>query len=639
MDSVSTINLNPEQQLAVSHFEGPCVVTACPGSGKTRVLTSRVIHLVREKNVSPRNILCLTFTNKAADEMKQRIVAELGDEASTVWVSTFHKLCLALLRKYGELINLSKDFTIYSSNEQEELMAKLARMNDYEMPSKYTLKKMVKAINDFREDTVDFKHHLKELNNVEAEICKQYISTLGQLNAVDFSGMLYQAWLLIKSNKAVQDSLSNRFQFVLVDEFQDTNHIQYDIVKLIAQHANLFVVCDPQQSLYSFRGAKPENIQYIAKHFDDTKTINLPRNYRSRRPILEIAERFIRHNAGAEDVELIAEQGHGPCVTTWVCPDPEVEASRVAYQIMNLKQQHGYNWKDFAVLYRVNSYSRSPEMALRTRSIPYKVVGGFSFFDRSEIKTTLAYMSLLVNPFDTINFARAISNPKRGVGDDSIGKLERIAHQTGAPILEICKTIDKNEQEKIGGKTKTTIMQFAELVEKHRKSLDAGEKISKVTDRFIKESGFYESTKKLSQTEQSDKSRIDNLDEMLSSMVEYENRRPNSSMLDYLHSIQLVSGDLLEDNGKAQEDCVQLLTIHSAKGLEWPCVFMIGVEAGSMPHARAQTQKEFEEERRCCYVGITRGKIHLNLSYCLSRRNRPTGPSIFWEEMFPDGQD
>ena len=444
----TALNLNPEQQLAVSHFEGPCVVTACPGSGKTRVLTSRVIHLIREKNISPRNILCLTFTNKAADEMKSRIVTELGEEASTVWVSTFHKLCLALLRKYGELINLPKDFSIYASDEQEELMAKLARMNDYDMPNKYTLKKMVKAINDFREDTVDFKQHLKELNNIEAEIVKQYVTTLAQLNAVDFSGMLYQAWLLIKDNKVVQDSLSNRFKFVLVDEFQDTNHIQYDIVKLIATHANFFVVCDPNQSIYSFRNAKPENIKYIEKHFVGTKSINLPRNYRSRKPILEIAERLIRHNPDAEEVELIAEKGNGPCVTTCVCVDPEQEASRVAHQILYLKQEHGYNWKDFAVLYRVNSYSRSPEMALRTRSIPYKVIGGFSFFDRSEIKTTLAYLSLLVNPYDTINFARAISNPKRGVGDDSIGKLERIAQQTGAPILDICKSIEKNEQEK-----------------------------------------------------------------------------------------------------------------------------------------------------------------------------------------------
>ncbi len=619
------MNLNEQQKLAVAHHLGPCIVTATPGSGKTGVLTSRVIALIKEKNVDPRNILCLTFTNKAANEMKERILAELAQDnvdAGSIWISTFHKLCLAILRKHGHLIDIPPNFSIYSSKEQEELMGKIARMRGYENSSKYAIMHLIKAVNDFREDIVDFEQHIQELKPTEVDIVKEYQETLDELNAVDFSGMLYKSWLLLKSHPVVVESLSKRFKFVLVDEMQDTNHIQYDIIKCIANHGNLFVVGDTNQSIYSFRGAKPENLQQLRKDFENVSEVVLPRNYRSTSPILEAAQNLIRNNEDAKNVELHSDRGSGASIKISDHMYPEDEAEWVAFQIKALRQTYNYAWKDFAVLYRMNSLSRAPEMTFRANNIPYRILGGFSFFDRMEIKAALSYLTLLVNPRDTINFNRAITHPKRGLGGESIGRLEFIC-KNGESIIDAARN---SQDVKLTTKARSNLKIFVDMIDKYS---DKKCKLSELAEGLIKESGLYEYIKTLPEKTEADKSRLENLDELIAGIAEFEQRRSKCSLVDYLQSIQLI----VTKDEDSNDDTVKLLTIHSAKGLEWPCVNVIGVEQGCMPHARAESEQGVAEERRIMYVSITRSKSHLGLSYCHTRRRRSAGKSQFLDEI------
>lgn len=625
------MQLNKQQELAVSHYLGPCIVTAVPGSGKTRVLTSRVVSLIRDKGINPKNILCLTFTNKAANEMKERILHELSEDsadASLVWISTFHKLCLAILRKFGNQVDLAPGFSIYSAKEQEDLMLKIARMHEYEASSKYAVQGLIKTVNDFREDVTNFKQHLVGLTSTEAEIISEYQDTLNNLNAVDFSGMLYKAWVLFKNNPAIVEKLAERFKFVLVDEMQDTNHIQYEIVRGIAQHSNLFVVGDYQQSIYGWRGAKPENLNKFKKDFVDVNEVILPRNYRSTTPILQAAQKLIRNNYDAEDVELHSDRGSGPDVRIRCHYDPERESETIVHDIQALHHAYDYQWKDFAVLYRMNSLSRSPEISLRSNGVPYKILGGFSFFERMEIKTALSYLTLFVNPHDTINFARAITHPKRGVGTDTIGKIERLCGHAGTPILEAITQTDQIP--KMTTKAKTNLKSFAELFAKYKQE-EENLSLSELTEGLLKESGFWEYIKTIPEKEIVDKSRFENLEEFLSGVVEYQNRRPSATLADYLQSIQLLANDI--SNEDENEDAVRLLTMHSAKGLEWPCVHIVGAERGCIPHSRAERERGDAEERRLMYVAMTRARDYLSISYCETRRGRLAGRSRFLDEI------
>jgi len=622
------MQLNEQQKLAVAHYEGPCMVTSVPGSGKTRVLTARTVWLIKEKKVDPRNILAITFTNKAANEMKERILRELAEDnidGSSIWISTFHKLCLAILRKHGSFVDVSPNFGIYSSREQEELMMKIARMNNHPDPSKYGIMHLIKAANDFREDIIDFQQHIKELSPTEVDIVQAYQEFLDKHNVVDFSGMLYKAWMIMEKTPAVVKSLRKRFQFVLVDEMQDTNRIQYEIVKHIAGHGNLFVVFDENQCIYKFRGAKPENLQQLRDDFNNVNEITLPKNYRSTSPILDVAQRLIRNNKNAEKVELHSVRGDGPDVRVISHRHADEEAYDLAYHIKSLREIHGYNWKDFAVLYRTNSLSRAPEMALRSSDIPYRLVGGFSFFDRMEIKAAFSYLALLSNPNDTINFNRAIARPKRGLGPESIGQIERICEETGKSILEVAK--NAKGIPKLTVKSRANLETFVELIERHSNKKG---KLSELAEGLIKESGLHEHIRLLSQKTEEDKSRIENLEELISSIVDYEEQHPNNTLTDYLQSIQLMaSADKVEED----EDAVKLSTIHSAKGLEWPSVNIIGVEEGCIPHFKCKAPKEVEEERRLLYVGITRAKNNLTISHCHYRRQRQVDRSPFLYEI------
>lgn len=628
-----TVRLNPEQQEAVEHLNGPCIVTAVPGSGKTRTLTARVVRLI-QRGISPKNLLCLTFTNKAANEMRERVAQQIGEMSSSIWIGTFHGLFLAILRKFGSEVGLTEGFSVYDDHAQETLIEKIARMQEYRTDGR-AVRYLAKIANDYRENIENFEDVAQSLNDSEKAIVREYIETLDEFNAVDFSGILYKTYLLLKKSPSTAEYLSNKFKYVLGDEWQDTNTIQYEISKIIASHGNLFVVADRNQSIFSWRGAKPGNLDTMKADFPNLREIVLPRNYRSTRQILQRAERLIRHNSDAADVQLISEVGDGPDVLLVPFSNAEAEARGVAETIFGMRRR-GHKWNDFAVLYRINSQSKLPEIELRQNGIPYRVMGGFSFFDRKEIKTALSYLSFLANPRDTIAFARAIATPRRHLGPTTVGKLERLCQQHGQSMLEVCQRDDLDFLGPLGGKN---LHSFISLIEKYREAEANGTMtLSQIANGILRDSGYYDFISEESKADKDWQKRIDNLNELIVGMSEFESRRSKSKVSDYLQSIELITSDSSDD----EQDAVTLLTMHSAKGLEFPVVFIIGVEHEIIPHKAAILERGEEEERRLMYVACTRAKRQLVLSYARFRsrydrsgihKNIPSYPSQFLNEM------
>jgi len=632
------MQLNPEQLEAVNHFQGPCLVTATPGSGKTRTLTARTVSLVRERGVNPRNVLCLTFTNKAAREMRERIGKEVGQAAAEITIGTFHSIFARYLRKYGRLVGLEGNFTILDQDDQWELMAKVARMEDYEC-KKDEIKGLAEAIDSSREGLESLLEVRQGLTDIQLDIIREYLRTLDRTNCVDFTGILFKTYKLLKDHPSVINELARQFQFVLVDEGQDTSKIQYEIVKMLTMpHRNCFIVADIDQSIYSWRNARPENLRQFVEDFGGVRQIRLPRNYRSTAPILHAAQRLIRHNEGSEEVVLISERGEGNAIQVYEHVSGEDEASRVAEEVLLLRKRSNLKWKDFAVLYRTNAMSRALEMQFRRLQIPYKIVGGFSFFDRSEIKTSIAYMMFLENPFDTIAFTRAIKNPKRKIGDTVIGRLERICQAEGISMLQACR-----ENPKVKGMTKLgqqNLASFIQLYEAYRAKYAGGMPLGQLATGLIKETGFLGHIEELSKTDQDHAKRIDNLREFFTSIAEFEKKARTPTLTDFLQSIQLISDVDEADTG---DDVVQLSTIHSAKGLEWPVVHIVGAEEGLLPHSRALAETGHdEEERRLFYVAMTRAQDQLYVHFTQMRTamnvrsggafNSQSVPSRFVEE-------
>lgn len=626
--------LNAEQTLAANHFNGPCIVTAVPGSGKTSTLTQRVVNLINRK-IDPDNILCLTFTNKAANEMRERIDHKIGSISSKVWISTFHGFFLAILRKHGDLIGLSSNFSIYDDKDQTSLMEKIARMHDYDT-SAPVISSIIKYANDSRENLVSLDDYT-EISPEEKAIIEEYYTLIDQSNAIDFSGILYKTYNLLSKNKAICETLSKRFKYILGDEWQDTNIIQYEVIKMIASHSNIFIVADAAQSIFSWRGAKPENIQKIKKDFDNVTEIILPRNYRSTAKILKAAQNLIRNNYSSKDVTLIPEKGDGKEVVVTQYAHPDDESFAIANKIKNIKQQTNCNWDSFAILYRTNMLSKTPEIMLRKLGIPYKIHGGFSFFDRSEIKTSLAYLSFLCNEHDTIAFTRAIQTPKRQIGDSAIGKLERICQQQKISMLEACKKADLISA--IPNAGKKNLSDFLKVVDRYKKMQTDGNRMSVLATGFLKDTGLYDYMVEESKQDQDFKKRVDNINELLLSIADYELQKPQAKLSDYLQSVEIMT----TDTNNETDDTVALLTMHSAKGLEFPYVFIIGCEDGIIPHNNSIREGDISEERRLLYVGISRAQVQLEISHCSFRKvfyqnsgkSKESKPSRFLEEIFP----
>lgn len=619
--------LNTEQKLAADHFNGPCLVTAIPGSGKTSTLTTRVINLVKKYNVEPQNILCLTFTNKAANEMKERISANIGDVSEKIWISTFHYLCLKTLRKYGDRVGLSSSFTIYDDKDQKLLIKKIARMQGIENITDPSVNYISKVINDFREELEDGSYFGELLSPEHSSIASEYLSILDEFNAIDFSGMLYKMWQVLQ-NQTVSDILSNRFKYVLVDEGQDTNKIQYEIVKKIAAHQNLFVVGDYCQSIFSFRSARPENLKLMMKDFTNVQNITLYKNYRSTSKILESAERLIKKNE--PNVTLKSERGDGYSVHIADYLDQNEESISIANRMLSFHNQ-GYKWKDMAILYRINSQSQALEMACRIHSIPYRVVGGFSFFNRKEIKDALSYLKFLCNPDDTISFARAISEPARKISDITIGKIERVCQKNKISIIDACDRIDQIPG--ISSSAKNNLRQFIEVTQQYKKKIGSV-KMSEIANGYLLDTGYFGHIENLSKEDSSSKRRIDNLNQLIVSISDYEQKNSKSKISDYLQSVQILSEQINEED---DDDAVSLMTMHSSKGLEFPVVHIISCNEKIIPYYLSVSESEIEEERRLMYVGMTRAMDRLHISYCKSKKSKfgfqKTGPSIFLSEL------
>jgi len=616
------IDLNPEQQQAANHYEGPCIITAVPGSGKTATLTARILRLM-ERGVSPKNIMAVTFTNKAAQEMKERVLSG-NPQARHVWISTFHRLSLRLIRNHSLIVGLKYGFTIWNQDDAKAMMSKVHRMwaarhGEDGKIHPVDRNNLLNRIDCLRESAEPFDVSLED------DRLGLYLKELKDNNAVDFSGMLYLGWKILTKSPEIARKLSEKYKFILVDEAQDTNDIQYAIAKILASHENLFMVGDYQQSIFSWRGAKPENIEKFQKDFANTVAITLPRNYRSRQEILEHAENLIWKNSNAGDVSLVSERGSGGNVSVGQYETDRAEASEVIYRIQQFRAQ-GYDWKDIAIIYRLNRLSQILEVALTHSNIPYVTRGGPSFFNRKEIKTTLSYLKLLMNPADSNAFKEAVSNPKRGVGEVLIGKIDNLAKEKGITVTEAATKVKPKTKV-----AKAQLIEFVAFMDRHRYAKVG---LAETAENMMRESGYraqLEKDAKDGKDGHKSGMRVDNLDTFIGGIGQYESESENPSLNRYLQQVALIQDG---DNPK-RKDSVSLLTMHSAKGLEFPCVFVVGCSASVVPHYLAVNEGREEEERRLFYVAITRAKDNLHVSFheSVPFKNMFQDPSPYLEDM------
>lgn len=621
--------LNDEQIKPVMDTEGAVLVIAGAGSGKTRVLTSRIAHLVEDLNVDPYNILAITFTNKAADEMKERLEKIIGD-ISQMWVCTIHSMCVKILRKYAERLDYKKDFSIYSETDKDKVLKRIIIGLGLES-DKYlkTSKNLISSLKNKDMSTEQFARENPRMRDVASymKIIDEYNAELFRSNAMDFDDLLIKTYHLLAEQRDVLLALSKRFRYIHVDEFQDTNFVQYNIVKLLSYaNGNLFVVGDDDQSIYGWRGADINNILDFEHDFKGAKTYKLERNYRSTKKILEFANTIIANNTLRKDKVLWTDNDEGVKPELFVANEESGEAQYTALQIKTFVQQRGYKYSDFAVLMRINALSRSYEQEFMKYGIPCKVYGGFKFFERKEIKDITAYLRILCNPLDNEAVLRVINVPKRGIGDKSIEQLVYYSEKNGLSVFDgvfDCDNLDLNA----GAKAK--IRGFKDIISKlivAKETMPLLELVKEVIAKTNFMSCFEEDT-----PENDDKKK--NVNEFLSSVEEFARLNPESPLSEYLNSITL-SSDTDEIN---EGEFVTLATIHSVKGLEYRCVFICGLDAEIFPMQRALEEDTEEEERRLMYVAITRARERLFFTRARSRflygGRRATEPSKFLTEL------
>lgn len=603
--------LNEEQIAPVMHTDGAVLVIAGAGSGKTRVLTSRIAHIVKDLSVDPYNILAITFTNKAADEMKERLESLIGD-VSDMWVCTIHSMCVRILRMAADKIGYDRNFSIYSETDRDKVLKRiitgLALDNDKYLKR---VKIILSALKNKDKTTEDFKAEnprLPELGNY-VRILDAYENEMKRSNAFDFDDLLIKTYHLLAENKDVLDRFSSRFKYIHVDEFQDTNVVQYNIVKLLSvKHGNIFAVGDDDQSIYGWRGADIHNILGFKNDFKDATIYKLQRNYRSTKRILQLANAVIKYNRNRNDKTLWTDNDEGVKPEVYFAEEESSEAQYAAVQIKTLIKR-GYSYSDFAILMRINALSRSYEQEFLKYGIPYKVYGGFKFFERKEIKDLTAYLRILCNPLDNEAILRVINVPKRGIGDKTIQAINDYATTNGFSVFD---GIYDYENLPLSASAKQKLKGFKDIVS----SLVVYKETAKLKDlvkEVIRATDFMSCFDDDS-VESDDKKR--NVDEFLSSVEEFERQNPNASLSEYLNSITL-SSDTDEIN---EGDFVTLATIHSVKGLEYRCVFICGLDESIFPIERADSEgDDAEEERRLMYVAITRAKERLYLTRAKSR--------------------
>lgn len=610
MDLLS--GLNKEQKEAVLHDEGPLLILAGAGSGKTRVLTHRIAHLINQCGVFPSNILAITFTNKAAREMRERIDGLIGELGNDMWVGTFHSICIRILRRDIEKLGYDRSFVIYDTADQQIVIKECLKelnINDKNFPPKSVLESIGKEKNEL----VDAEHYEKlyasdfRLGKI-AKIYKLYEKKLKSNNALDFDDIIMNTIKLFKKHPEVLEFYQRKFRYVMVDEYQDTNTAQYNLVRLLsALHKNLCVVGDDDQGIYSWRGANIRNILDFEKDYKGCKTVKLEQNYRSTQVILDAANQVISNNSGRKCKSLWTDNKGGSKIVICENENEHEEALYTAREIQRLIGAEDRKYKDFAVLYRINAQSRVLEEMFMREGLPYKIIGGQKFYDRKEIKDIIGYLRLIQNPADNVSLKRVINVPKRGIGDTTVDSAEEIAVASGISIFSVISNAQELPALK---RAAQKLDSFATMIMKLR-TMKESMSISELLDNVIEDTGILREYETENTVEA--QSRIENIKEFKSVALEFEKQNEENNLEEFLANISLVS-DI--DNLEEEQDYVVLMTMHSAKGLEFPVVFIPGMEEGVFPGYRAITEgpEQLEEERRLCYVGITRAREKLYLS-------------------------
>jgi len=626
--------LNNSQVEAVEHNQGPLLVLAGAGSGKTRVLTTRIAYLLQEKGVSPFNILAITFTNKAAREMKERVAAVVPDLARDIWIATFHATCVRILRKQANFLGYHENFVIYDDNDQETLLKECLKELNID-DKKYSPRAMQAAIAKAKNDLTGYSDYAGQAHDhftrIVARVYEVYQKKLEQACALDFDDLIMFTVRLLQENEHVLAYYQNKFRYILVDEYQDTNHAQYVLINLLAGLShNVFVVGDPDQSIYSWRGANIRNILEFEKDYPDARIIKLEQNYRSTQMILDAANHVIKHNRSRKEKRLWTATDAGMPAVVYRGDNERMEAGYIAGRIKRLRERMGLNYRDFAVLYRTNAMSRVVEEVFLKNDIPYSMVGGLRFYERKEIKDLLAYMRLLVNPWDEQGLKRVINVPKRGIGEVSCRRIIKFAGDEKISPLSVLADADKVPG--LTPKIKNACFALNSIFLELRKGLDSLG-VTEIAKQILERTGYWQEL--ASENTVESRSRQENLKEFLSVTQEYDRGDEEGTLGGFLIKMALYT-DLERYDQEA--DQTVLMTLHSAKGLEFPVVFLLGLEEGVFPHSRSLTEPaELEEERRLCYVGITRAKQRLYLTHCWQRTlygsTRINEPSRFLKEI------
>lgn len=627
-------NLNDKQREAAMYTEGALLILAGAGSGKTSTMTRRIAYLVDEKGVSPYNILAVTFTNKAAREMEERVEEILGSN-SRMWIMTFHAACLRMLRMDGDRLGYTNSFAVYDPVDQKSIVKNL--LKEYEIDEKkFTPNSILSNISKAKEQEIgprEFEENAGDFRDeTVAKVYRGYERILSRNNAMDFDDLILNAVRLLKENPDVLEKYQERFRYIMVDEYQDTNQLQYKLISLLAKkYGNICVVGDDDQCIYQWRGADIRNILNFEKEFPKAKVVKLEQNYRSTANILEAAHSVISNNKQRKRKKLWTDASQGEKIQYHRLESDYREAGYIAQEIGYMAQQ-GENYRDFAILYRTNAQSRNFEDSLAQRRIPYRVIGGLRYYDRMEIKDMIAYMRLVANPMDDIAFDRVVNSPKRGIGKATMDKIKSVANYCEKSIFQYVKS--EAIADTLSGKASRGMNEFLEIIREYSEEKE-NLRVSDIYEGLLIKSGYLKALED-QRTAEAD-GRIENLMEFKSVIYEFENRDSKLELDEFLEKLALLSD---VDNHDSEANAVTLMTMHSAKGLEFPYVFMPGMEDGLFPSWRSRDSiSQMEEERRLCYVGMTRAKRRLWMTSAESRllygKVNATRESEFMREINP----
>lgn len=625
-------NLNPKQREAVTHTKGPVLVLAGAGSGKTTVLVNRITYIIENDGVSPFNILAITFTNKAAKEMRERIEAVIGEAAEDMWISTFHSACVRILRATIHLLGYERDFVIYDSADSATVIKECIKeldLDDKLYPPKLVASVISKA-KDNMQDPVSFAavNEKNFFNRKIAEVYEKYQKKLKKNNAVDFDDIILNTVKIFAENPDVLERYQRRFKYILVDEYQDTNNVQYMLISLLAQGTrNICVVGDDDQSIYKFRGANIQNILGFEDEFADARVIKLEQNYRSTQNILDAANKVIGNNRGRKAKALWTENERGESVKLF-CAENEYDEGRFVAEKIDEMVRNGGKYSDAAILYRTNSQSRVLEEMLMRNAVPYRVLAGLRFYDRKEIKDILAYLRIIHNSADAVSLRRIINEPKRAIGPTTMDKAAALAEVQGVTLWEVVKNAAAYGDL---SRAAVKLVEFSRMISDLKKASESTELVPFI-ERIMRDTGYVPMLEREDTVEA--KTRLENLQEFMSVVGEYVKTSDEPTLGGLLEEVSLIS-DI--DAYDEDQDCAVMMTIHSAKGLEFPTVFLTGMEEGLFPSGRCTADEDLEEERRLCYVAITRAKEKLYITNTERRtifgKTTPNRPSRFLREI------